>query len=106
MALVKVNLTKYQATKVILLNCHAMKTNWMSGGIAPSFLTSALYGGEWSASRPGQFKPGVRDSGAHRIGGSVGPIAGLGAIGKEKISIIILLATEFHPVVPPAAHSP
>jgi hypothetical protein len=31
-----------------------MKT-WGSGGIAPPFLTSALDGDEWSASRPGRF---------------------------------------------------
>jgi hypothetical protein len=29
-----------------------------SGGTAPSFLTSELDGGEWSASRPGRFTPG------------------------------------------------
>jgi hypothetical protein len=28
---------------------------WGSGGIAPSFLTSALEKGEWSDSRPGRF---------------------------------------------------
>jgi hypothetical protein len=31
-----------------------------TGGIAPSFLTSALDGGEWSASRPSPFTPGKR----------------------------------------------
>jgi hypothetical protein len=30
---------------------------WGSGGIAPLFWTLALYGGEWSASRPGRFAP-------------------------------------------------
>jgi hypothetical protein len=35
-----------------------METYWGSGGIAPhAFLTSALDGGEWSASRPGRFTP-------------------------------------------------
>jgi hypothetical protein len=33
-------------------------------------LTSALVGGEWSASRPGRFTPGT-----HSIGGCVGPRA-------------------------------
>jgi hypothetical protein len=33
------------------------------------FLTSALIGGEWSASRPGSFIPGERDSGTHWLGG-------------------------------------
>jgi hypothetical protein len=36
------------------------------------FLTSALVGGEWSASRPGRFHPGT-----HFIGGWVDPRAGL-----------------------------
>jgi hypothetical protein len=30
---------------------------WGSERIAPPFLTSALRGGEWSASRPGHFTP-------------------------------------------------
>jgi hypothetical protein len=34
-----------------------MKTRG-SGGIAPTFLTSALDGGEWSASRPCRFSSG------------------------------------------------
>jgi hypothetical protein len=33
------------------------------------FLTSALAGGEWSASRPGRFTPGERAPGTHWIGG-------------------------------------
>jgi hypothetical protein len=32
-----------------------MKTYWESGGIAHAFLTSAIDGGEWSASRLGRF---------------------------------------------------
>jgi hypothetical protein len=38
-------------------------------------LTSALDGGEWSASRPGRFTPRERASGTHWIGGWVGPRA-------------------------------
>jgi hypothetical protein len=53
-----------------------MKT-WGSGGIAPPFLTSALDGGEWSASRPCRFTPGT-----HWIGGWVSPRIGLD--GEEK----------------------
>jgi hypothetical protein len=30
---------------------------WGSGGIVPSFVTSALDGNEWSASSPGRFTP-------------------------------------------------
>jgi hypothetical protein len=32
------------------------------------FLTSALFGGEWSASRPGRFSPEERSPGTHWIG--------------------------------------
>jgi hypothetical protein len=35
------------------------------------FLTSVFAGGEWSASRPGRFTPGVRAPGTHWIGGCV-----------------------------------
>jgi hypothetical protein len=41
------------------------------------FLTSALAGGKWSASRPGRFTPGERAPGTNWIGGWVGPRAGL-----------------------------
>jgi hypothetical protein len=41
-----------------------------SGGIAPLFLTSALDGGEWSASHPGRFTPCT-----HWTWGWVGPRA-------------------------------
>jgi hypothetical protein len=41
------------------------------------FLTSALVGGEWSASRPGRFIPGERAPGTHWIGGWVDPRSGL-----------------------------
>jgi hypothetical protein len=38
----------------------------------PAFLTSALGGGEWSASHTGRLNPGVRALGTHWIGGWVG----------------------------------
>jgi hypothetical protein len=63
-----------------------MKTYGGSGCIAPQFLTSALDGGEWSASRPGRFTPGERAHGTHWIGGWVGPRAGLDAAEKIKFS--------------------
>jgi hypothetical protein len=47
-----------------------MKAYWGSGGIAPCIL---LDGGEWSASRPGRFKPRERAPATHwvrRLGGS------------------------------------
>jgi hypothetical protein len=45
--------------------------------MAPLFLTSALVGGEWSASRIGQLIPGKFASATHWIGDWVGPRAGL-----------------------------
>jgi hypothetical protein len=48
-------------------------------------LTSALNGGEWSASRPGRFTPRETAPGAHWIGGFVGPRAVLDAMVKGKI---------------------
>jgi hypothetical protein len=48
-------------------------------------LTSALDGGEWSASRPGRFTPRERAPGTHWIGGRVGPRAVLDAVVKRKI---------------------
>jgi hypothetical protein len=41
------------------------------------FVTSALVGDGWSASRPGRFIPGEGAPGTHCIGGWVGPRAGL-----------------------------
>jgi hypothetical protein len=46
------------------------------------FLTSALVGGEWSASRPGRFIPTERVPGTHWIGGWVDPRAGLDDVEK------------------------
>jgi hypothetical protein len=48
-------------------------------------LTSALGGGEWSASRPGRFTPGERVTGTHWIGSWVGFRAVLDAVMKRKI---------------------
>jgi hypothetical protein len=41
------------------------------------FLTSALVGGEWSATRPGCFTPGERALGTHCIGDEVRSRVGL-----------------------------
>jgi hypothetical protein len=49
-------------------------------------LTSALDGGEWSASRPGLFTPRERAPGTHWIGGWVDPRAVLDAVVKRKIT--------------------
>jgi hypothetical protein len=47
--------------------------------------TSALDGGEWSASRPARFTPSERAPGTHWIEGWVGPRAVLDAVVKRKI---------------------
>jgi hypothetical protein len=47
-----------------------------SGGIAPSFLTSALDGGQWSASHPGRFTPGEGAPAIHCVGDWMGPEPG------------------------------
>jgi hypothetical protein len=59
-----------------------MKT-WGSGGITPTFLTSALDGGEGSASRFSSFTPGERAPNRH-----LGPRAGLEAV-KKKINLVV-----------------
>jgi hypothetical protein len=48
-------------------------------------LTSALDGGEWSASHLGRFTPRERVPGTHWIGGWVGTRAGLDTVVKRKI---------------------
>jgi hypothetical protein len=50
-----------------------------------AFLTSALDGGEWSASRPGRFTCRERAPGTHWIGGWMGLRAVLDAVLKRKI---------------------
>jgi hypothetical protein len=64
------------------------------------FLTLALVGGEWSASRPGRFTPGERDSGTHWIEGWVSPRASLDDVEKRKFST--LLGLELQPLGCPA----
>jgi hypothetical protein len=52
------------------------------------FLTSALVGGERSASYTIRFTPGERAPGTHWIGGSVGPRACLDDLEKRKFPIL------------------
>jgi hypothetical protein len=64
-------------------------------------LTSALNGGEWSASRPGHFTSRERAPGTHWLGGWVGPRAVLDAVVKRKIPSP---GRESNPVVHPVAY--
>jgi hypothetical protein len=52
--------------------------------MAPRILTSALDGCEWPASCPGQFTPRERAPGTLRIGGWVGPRAGLNVVARSQ----------------------
>jgi hypothetical protein len=54
-------------------------------------LTSALDGGEWSASRRSRFTPRERAPGNHWIGGWVGPRAVLDAVKRKLLLIIIII---------------
>jgi hypothetical protein len=75
---------KVKLSPCLLLKHQAMMT-WGNGGIAPPFLTLALNGGEWSASRF-YFTPEETAPGTHYIQGWVGPRAGLDVMEKRKIS--------------------
>jgi hypothetical protein len=79
------------------LNCrslaklhHAVKT-WGSGGITQSFLSSALDGGESSASRPGRFTPGDRARGTLWIGGWMGPRTRLDYVEKRNPELFLVV---------------
>jgi hypothetical protein len=66
-------------------------------------LTSALAGGEWSASHPGDFTPRVRAPGTHWIAGCVGLRDNLGEAQKRKF--LILPGLELRPHGRPAVAS-
>jgi hypothetical protein len=67
------------------------------------FLTSALVGGEWSASRPCRFTPEKRTLVTHWIGGWVDPRAGLDDV--EKIKFLTLPGLELRPLGRPDSQS-
>jgi hypothetical protein len=72
----------YRSCTKIYLNSKAKQsryTPWwrLRGEESYSFLTSALDGGEWSASRPGRALLGGMTPGTYCTGGWVGPRAGL-----------------------------
>jgi hypothetical protein len=66
-------------------------------------LTSALDGGEWSASRPGRFITKERAPGSHWIGGWVGPSAVLDTVMKRKIPSPHRKSNPRTPIVQPVA---
>jgi hypothetical protein len=68
-----------------------------------AFLTSALDGGEWLASRPGGSTPRERAPDTHWIGGWVGPRAVLDAVVKKKIPIPSRESSPRTPIVQPVA---
>jgi len=51
-----------------------------------AFLATLLGEGEWSASHSGHFTPGEGALSTPRMGGWVGPRAGLDAVAKIRIS--------------------
>jgi hypothetical protein len=65
-----------------------MKAYWGVDVEIHIFLTSALVGVEWSASRLGRFIPGKRDPGIHWVGGWVDPRASLDDAEKRKFLIL------------------
>jgi hypothetical protein len=58
-------------------------------------LTSALVGGEWSASHPCRSTPGKRAPVTHWIGAWMGPRTGVGDVGKR--TFLTLLGLELQP---------
>jgi hypothetical protein len=59
-----------------------MKAYWGVEVYFLEFLTSTLYGDEWSVLRPGRFTPRERASGTLSIGGWLGSRAILDAVVK------------------------
>jgi hypothetical protein len=68
-----------------------------------SFLTTALYGGEWLASRPGCALPAGRNHGTYCTGGWMSPRAGLDRGTSGKISCLCRGSNLDCPVLPSAA---
>jgi hypothetical protein len=86
-----------------LIKHHAVKTYWGVEVYLQAFLTSALDGGEWSASPPGHFNPRERAPGTHWIGGWVGPRAVLDTVVKKKIPSPRRESNPRTPIVQPVA---
>jgi hypothetical protein len=80
-----------------------MKAYWGSGSIAPPIFSSALDGGEWSASHLGRFTPRKRDPGTHFIGGWAGPRTVLDAVAKRTIPSPLRESSPRTPIFQPVA---
>jgi hypothetical protein len=62
---------------------HAFKTYGGTEVLLDAFLTSALEGGEWSASHPAALSLGERATGAHWLGVWMGPRASTDTVGER-----------------------
>jgi hypothetical protein len=67
-----------------LINHHAMKTYWVSGGIASRILNLGIRWREWLASYPGRFIPGEINPGIHWIGVLESPGVSLDAVTRRR----------------------
>jgi hypothetical protein len=74
--------------KVELFLCfakrHSVKTYWGWSYSTTHSLTSALEGGEWSASRSGRFTPAKEPPHTHWMGDWVGPSSRLEAVWRRE----------------------
>jgi hypothetical protein len=86
-----------------LTNHHATKAYWERRYSSTHSLTSALDGGEWSASLPGSFTPTERAPGTHLIGVWVSPRTVLDAVVKRKIPSPRRKSNPRTPIVQPVA---
>jgi hypothetical protein len=95
---------KGEVVRVLFLTeHHAMKVYWGVEYSSTHSLTSALDGGEWSASLPGRFTPKEIAPNTHWIGGWVGPRAVLDAMVKRKIPSPRQESNPWTPIVQPVA---
>jgi hypothetical protein len=80
-----------------------VKTYWERRYSSTHSLTSALDGGEWSASLPGRFTPREKKPATQCIGGWVGPRAVLDTVVKRKIPSPYRESNPRTPIVQPVA---
>jgi hypothetical protein len=66
-------------------------------GIAPPFLTTAVYGGEWIASHPDRFTPPDGVPSTHWIRVWMGPRVGRDTLKRRKISYPCRKSNPGHP---------